>query len=192
MSIQERILQYLEYKAITPYKFCKDLDFPMGYLNKRGAIGTDKYLKIIKYYTDLNPEWLLTGNSPMLKNGTNSVVVGNNNVTNTGNNNVTISNNGGNGNTTTNTATNNYGLTKQECQEQNAIVSGQNNQYITLLEKTNALLEKNVAILEENKALLQAENERLKAEIQSLKSVQNVAVNQFNQPSQTAQPRPSI
>ena len=68
MTIQERILQYLENKDITPYKFCKDLGFPMGYLNKRGVIGTDKYLKIIKYYKDLSPEWLLTGEGTMLIN----------------------------------------------------------------------------------------------------------------------------
>jgi len=66
-TIQERILQYLEYKKVTPYKFCKDLEFPMGSLNKRGSIGTDKYLKIIKYYKDLNPEWLLSGEGSMLK-----------------------------------------------------------------------------------------------------------------------------
>jgi transcriptional regulator len=66
-TIQERILQYLEYKRVTPYKFCKDLEFPMGSLNKRGSIGTDKYLKIIKYYRDLNPEWLLSGEGTMLK-----------------------------------------------------------------------------------------------------------------------------
>ena len=66
-TIQERILQYLDYKKVTPYKFCKDLEFPMGSLNKRGSIGTDKYLKIIKYYKDLNPEWLLSGEGSMLK-----------------------------------------------------------------------------------------------------------------------------
>ena len=66
-TIQERILQYLEYKKVTPYKFCKDLEFPMGSLNKRGSIGTDKYLEIIKYYRDLNPEWLLSGEGTMLK-----------------------------------------------------------------------------------------------------------------------------
>lgn len=70
MTIQERILQYIDYKGVTPYKFCKDLSFSMGYLDKRGAIGTDKYLKIIEYYTDVNPEWLLTGNGSMLKNKT--------------------------------------------------------------------------------------------------------------------------
>lgn len=67
MFIQERILKYIDYKNITPYKFCKELNFSMGYLDKRGAIGTDKYLKIIEYYKDLNPDWLLTGKGDMLK-----------------------------------------------------------------------------------------------------------------------------
>lgn len=70
MTIQERILQLLEKKEVTPYKFCKDLGLSMGYLDKRGAIGTDKYLKIIKYFPEINPEWLLTGEGNMLKKST--------------------------------------------------------------------------------------------------------------------------
>jgi len=65
--IQERIKHYLDIKQITPYKFCKDLGFSMGYLDKTGAIGTDKYLKIIEYFPEINPEWLLTGKGSMLK-----------------------------------------------------------------------------------------------------------------------------
>ncbi len=72
MGIQERISKYLEIKGITPYRFCKDLGFSMGYLDKKGAIGTDKYLKIIKYYSDLNPTWLLTGEGEMLKSSQNN------------------------------------------------------------------------------------------------------------------------
>jgi hypothetical protein len=67
MTIQERIIQYIDLKGITPYRFCKDLGLSQGYLDKRGAIGTDKYLKIIEYYTDISPEWLLTGKGEMLK-----------------------------------------------------------------------------------------------------------------------------
>ena len=67
MAIQERILQLLEKKEVTPYKFCKDLSFSMGYLDKRGAIGTDKYLKIIKYFPEISPMWLLSGEGDMLK-----------------------------------------------------------------------------------------------------------------------------
>lgn len=72
-TIQERILKYLDYKGITPYRFCKDLGISMGYLDKKGAIGTDKYLKIIEYYTDLNANWLLTGNGEMIKRNVNEM-----------------------------------------------------------------------------------------------------------------------
>lgn len=72
-TIQERILKYLDYKRITPYRFCKDLGISMGYLDKKGAIGTDKYLKIIEYYTDLNANWLLTGNGEMIKRNVNEM-----------------------------------------------------------------------------------------------------------------------
>lgn len=58
-TIQERILEILVNEGITPYKFCKDLGFSQGYLDKRGAIGTDKYLKIIKYLPEYNPMWIL-------------------------------------------------------------------------------------------------------------------------------------
>jgi phage repressor protein C with HTH and peptisase S24 domain len=66
-TIQERILHYLDLKGITPYRFCKDLGFSMGYLDKKGAIGTDKYLKIIEYYEDVDANWLLTGKGEVLK-----------------------------------------------------------------------------------------------------------------------------
>lgn len=71
-TIQERILEYLEFKGITPYRFCKDLGLSMGYLDKKGAIGTDKYLKIIEYYKDLSPEWLLMEKGERLKNQLNN------------------------------------------------------------------------------------------------------------------------
>lgn len=67
MTIQNRLLEYLAFKGITPYRFCKDLNFSLGYLDKKGAIGTDKYLKIIEYYVDISPEWLLTGKGDMIK-----------------------------------------------------------------------------------------------------------------------------
>jgi|GEM_PF-1608395 len=66
-TIQERLIQFIEYKGITPYRFCKNLGFSLGYLDKRGVIGTDKYLKIIEYYPEINPRWLLSGKGPMLQ-----------------------------------------------------------------------------------------------------------------------------
>lgn len=73
--IQERILQYIEFKGISAYKFCKDLGFSLGYLDKRGSIGTDKYLKIIEYYDDLSPNWLLKGEGSMIKNISQDLIV---------------------------------------------------------------------------------------------------------------------
>lgn len=72
--IQDRIKQFIDFKGITPYKFCKDLGFSMGYLDKKGAIGTDKYLKIIEYFLEINPEWLLTGKGEMLKTATTATI----------------------------------------------------------------------------------------------------------------------
>lgn len=66
-SITERISQVLEYKNITKYKFCKDLGFSKGFLDKPREITTDKYANILVYFPDINPEWLLTGKGEMLK-----------------------------------------------------------------------------------------------------------------------------
>lgn len=74
MTIQERILEIIDYKGITPYRFCKDLNLSMGYLDKRGAIGTDKYLKIIEYLDEINPMWLLTGEGTKYKSEQNLLV----------------------------------------------------------------------------------------------------------------------
>lgn len=62
-------MQYLEYKAITKYKFYQKTGISNGFLDKKGAIGSDKCEIIISYFPDLNPEWLLTGKGEMLKIG---------------------------------------------------------------------------------------------------------------------------
>ena len=66
-TIIERISYYLEKKGITAYRFCKDLGFSNGFLDKHREITTDKYANILGYYPDLNPQWLLTGEGEMLK-----------------------------------------------------------------------------------------------------------------------------
>jgi repressor LexA len=66
--ITERILEYLKIKGITKYKFCKDLGLSNGFLDKPREISTDKYANILEYFSEINPEWLLTGKEPMLKN----------------------------------------------------------------------------------------------------------------------------
>ena len=68
MKIKERIKEYLEFKGLSKYHFYKKMGFSNGFLDKEGSIGSDKCEKIIYEYSDLNIEWLLTGNGPMLKN----------------------------------------------------------------------------------------------------------------------------
>lgn len=67
MPITERILQVIEIKGLTKYKFCQDLGLSKGFLDKPREITTDKYANILVYFPDINPEWLLTGNGSMLK-----------------------------------------------------------------------------------------------------------------------------
>lgn len=67
MGATERIVQFIEYKGITKYKFCKDLGFSNKFLDNSSNMGTDKAGKILRYYPEINPEWLLTGKGEMLK-----------------------------------------------------------------------------------------------------------------------------
>lgn len=70
LMITERIIKYLDTKGITKYKFCKDLGFSNGFLDKSREITTDKYANILVYFPELNPEWLLTGKGNMLRDDT--------------------------------------------------------------------------------------------------------------------------
>ncbi|MGR3790075.1 hypothetical protein BWK60_12840 [Flavobacterium covae] len=71
MGATERIKQYIDFKGISKYKFCKDLGFSNKFLDNSDNMGTDKACKILHHYMDLNAEWLLTGNGEMLKSDTN-------------------------------------------------------------------------------------------------------------------------
>lgn len=78
MGSTERVREYLDYKGITKYKFCNDLGFSNKFLDNSSNMGTDKACKILHYCPDLNSEWLLTGNGPMIKEENTSVVIMNN------------------------------------------------------------------------------------------------------------------
>lgn len=67
MGSTERIKEYLDFKGVTKYEFCKKLGFSNKFLDNSSNMGTDKACKIIRYYKDINPEWLLTGEGEMLK-----------------------------------------------------------------------------------------------------------------------------
>lgn len=68
--IRKRILQYLELKGISKYKFYQVTGLSNGFLDKEGAIGSDKCEKICYEYPDINPVWLFIGKGSMLIDAT--------------------------------------------------------------------------------------------------------------------------
>jgi len=67
MSIRERILNFIEFKGISKYLFYKQTGISNGFLDKSGAVGSDKCEIICSCYPDLNPVWLIVGEGPMIK-----------------------------------------------------------------------------------------------------------------------------
>ena len=67
MGTTERVIQFIDYKGVSKYKFCKNLGFSNKFLDNSSNMGTDKASKILHYYPEINPEWLLTGKGSMLK-----------------------------------------------------------------------------------------------------------------------------
>jgi phage repressor protein C with HTH and peptisase S24 domain len=74
MGATERIVQFIDFKGISKYKFCKDLGFSNKFLDNSSNMGTDKASIILHYFPELNPEWLLTGRGEMIKTNTISIV----------------------------------------------------------------------------------------------------------------------
>lgn len=143
MTIQERILQVIENKTITPYRFCKNLGLSMGYLDKRGAIRTDKYLKIIEYLNDINPEWLLTGKGEMFKKEDLKININNSKTGDINSNNINIKDS----RVADNENIEYLKMQLSQCKTNNEHLQKQ----IKLLEKTIALQDKLIYSFEDNK-----------------------------------------
>ena len=67
----ERLYVYMEKKNLKPYFVEKEMGLSNGYLSiqkKRCAdMGEGVINKIIDYFRDISPEWLLTGTGSMLR-----------------------------------------------------------------------------------------------------------------------------
>lgn len=72
--ILDRIKLYIDTKGISIAAFEKSVGMSNASFSKslknNGAIGTDKLENILNIYSDISPEWLLTGQGDMLKEET--------------------------------------------------------------------------------------------------------------------------
>ena len=66
---KDRILQFIEYKGIGKNKFYNETGISNGILDKKSGLSMDTIEKFYSTYPEINPEWLLTGKSEMLKSG---------------------------------------------------------------------------------------------------------------------------
>ncbi|MDR1882003.1 MAG: DUF3450 domain-containing protein [Prevotella sp.] len=65
--VKKRFLQYLDYKGITKYKCYQETGIANGVFSQRGGLSEEITLKLISYYSDLNPDWLFSGQGMMIK-----------------------------------------------------------------------------------------------------------------------------
>ncbi|MBO7439924.1 MAG: hypothetical protein J6U21_09640 [Bacteroidales bacterium] len=65
--IKQKILQYLEYKGISKYKFYQETGITNGILSQSNGISEDNLLRFLSYYKDISAEWLMRGEGSMLK-----------------------------------------------------------------------------------------------------------------------------
>lgn len=64
---KDRILQFIDYKGISKNKFYIETGISNGILDKKSGLSMDTIEKFYSTYPEINPEWLLTGQGPMLK-----------------------------------------------------------------------------------------------------------------------------
>ena len=67
MSEKDKIKQYLEYKGISKNRFYTDTGLSVGFLDSGRSLGADKVKIIINKYPDLNMNWLILDEGPMVK-----------------------------------------------------------------------------------------------------------------------------
>ncbi len=65
-QIKQKILQYLDYKGVSTYKFYKDSGITRGILTQPSGISEDNLAKFLKWATDVNKGWLLGDDPEMI------------------------------------------------------------------------------------------------------------------------------
>jgi len=67
MTSKEKIIKYLTYKRISQDKFSRTVQVSSGFLRQGKHFGVDLLQNIRKHYPDLNMDWLLYDEGPMIK-----------------------------------------------------------------------------------------------------------------------------
>lgn len=89
-TIKTNILHYIDCEGITRYDFYKKTGITRGILDQNNGMSEENTARILAYFSDLSPEWLITGRGPMLKSVEKGIVQNNNG----GKNNTNIANTG--------------------------------------------------------------------------------------------------
>lgn len=77
MSVKDNIYLFLSTKGISPTKAERELGWSVGALTKANSVTSDRLKEFILFYSDISPEWLLTGSGDMLKRPTDQEASGN-------------------------------------------------------------------------------------------------------------------
>jgi|GEM_PF-1202327 len=64
--LKKRIFKYIDYKGISKYEFYKKTGISNGVLSQKTGMSEENTLKLLNYYPEINPIWLLTGKGSML------------------------------------------------------------------------------------------------------------------------------
>jgi len=64
--IKQNILQFIDYKGITKYKFYQKSGITRGVLDQNNGMSEENTTRFLACYPEVNPTWLLTGKGSML------------------------------------------------------------------------------------------------------------------------------
>lgn len=65
--IKQKILQFIDYKGISKYRFYQETGITRGVLDQNNGMSEENTVKFLAQYPEINAEWLLTGRGNMLK-----------------------------------------------------------------------------------------------------------------------------
>lgn len=65
--VKQNILQVIEYKGISKYEFYKKTRITRGVLDQNNGMSEENIARFLAYFTDIDANWLLTGNGSMLR-----------------------------------------------------------------------------------------------------------------------------